>query len=197
MRGEAKRPIELIVPPPAAAADDQITKDQRLRQRELVLSYNAFRTMLGRAPTSGAPGAAVVFIATRVNYEGQPDARGNWINIEGPAPFAAVEDGWTLVVITTANQTLRAPLHHHGVPTPVQVKQLRAGVEIGRLQIRDENDDPIYLGVVPATQTHNVERHRRAQHAGEGAAPVEQGDDAPRRPRGRATADRVPNLEAR
>lgn len=177
MRGEAKRPIEVIVPPPAPAADDQITKEQRLRQRELVLSYNAFRTMLGRAPTSGAPGAAVVFIARRVNHKGQRDACGDCISIPGPAPFAAVEDGWTLVAITTANQTLRAPLHRHKLPVDVQVEHLRADVDIGRLEIRDENDDPIYLGVGPATQTHNV-------------------DDAPRPPRHRVTRAATEPLKA-
>jgi hypothetical protein len=180
MRGAAaERPIEVIVQPPPPAVDDQITREQRLRQRQLVLSYDAFRTMLGRAPTSGSPGAAVVFMAMRVNDKGQRDACGDSIVIPRPAPFASVEDGWTLVAITTANQTLRAPLHRHDLPTTVQVKHLRADVDIGRLEIRDASDDPLYLGVGPATQTHNVERHRRMHQGGEAAAPVERGDDAP------------------
>ncbi len=146
----------------APAADDQITQEQRLRQRQLILSYNAFRTMLGRAPTSGAPGAAVVFMAVRVNRKGQPDPRGDSIKIPGPAPFASLEDGWTLVAITTTDQTLRAALHRDDLPSTVQVEHLRAESDIGRLEIRNENDDPIYLGVGSATQTHNVERHRRS-----------------------------------
>jgi hypothetical protein len=198
MRGAAaERPIEVVVQPPPPAVDDQITREQRLRQRQLVLSYDAFRTMLGRAPTSGAPGAAVVFTAARVDDKGQRDPGGDSIVIPRPAPFAFVEDGWTLVAITTANQTLRAPLHRHDLPVTVQVEHLRADIDIGRLEIRDANDDPIYLGVGLATQTQNVERRRRMHHGGEGAAPVEEDDD-PRQPdEGLTTSTRELDREIR
>lgn len=169
--------VKVVVQPPAGA-DDALTKEQRLKQRQLVLAYNAFRTMLGRAPTSGAPGAAVVFMALRVNDQGQRDDHGDSIWIPYPAPFASVEDGWTLVAITTTNQTLRAPLHHHDLPVRVQVEHLRANLDISRLEIRDANDDPIYLGVVPATPTGNDERDRRKRHPGEAADPADPDDDA-------------------
>jgi hypothetical protein len=179
MRGDVAERIEVVVQPPAPTANDQITKEQRLRQQQLVLSYDAFRTMLGRAPTSGAPGAAVVFMADRVNGEGERDADGDSISILRPAPFAFVEDGWTLVVITTANQTLRAPLHRHDLPARVQVEHLPGDIDISRLEIRDGNDDPLYLGVGPATQTHNALRHRRVRHDRDAAGPLEPDGDAP------------------
>lgn len=178
MRRDAERAIEVVVEQPPAA-DDQITREQRLRQRQLVLSYNAFRTMLGRAPTSGAPGAAVVFMAVRVNEQGQSDPCGDSIAIPRPAPFVSLEDGWTLVAITTANQTLRTPLHRGELSVRVQIEHLRADMDIARLEIRDANDDPLYLGIGPATQTHNAERERRKRHAAEGAPPAERDDDAP------------------
>jgi len=196
MSKSAAERIEVVVQPPAPGGDDQITKEQRLKQRQLILSYNAFRTMLGRAPSSGAPGAAVVFTAVRVNSEGQRDPGGDSILI-GPAPFASVEDGWTLVATTTTNQTLRAPLHRDKLPSRVQVEHLRADIDIGRLEIRDANDDPIYLGIGPATQTDNVERQRRMHHSGEGAAHVEREDDAPHPQEDRTTSSRELDREIR
>ncbi len=188
--------LEVVLQPPAGG-DDAISKEQRLRQRQLILTYNAFRTMLGRAPTSGAPGAAVVFMAVRVNDAGQRDDEGDSIVIPNPAPFAGVEDGWTLVAITSANQALRAALHHHDLPVRVPVDHLRANVDISRLEIRDANDDPIYLGVGPATETHNAERHRRKRQTGEAAEPVDRDDDAPDKHQERMTSSRELDREIR
>jgi hypothetical protein len=159
---------ERIVIEQAPRVEDPITREQRLRQRELILTYDAWRTMLGRAPTSGAPGAAVVFTAIRVDDKNQPDEDGDSIRILVPAPFAVVEHGWTLAAITNTNHTLRADLEPHAPPFRVQVPHLAADVDIRRLEIRDANDDPIYLGVGPATQTHNAARHRHKRYAAEG-----------------------------
>jgi hypothetical protein len=156
---------ERIVIEQAAPIEDPITREQRLRQRELVLTYDAWRTMLGRAPTSGAPGAAAVFTALRVNEKYQPKEYGDSIRILDPAPFAVVEHGWTLVAITTTNKTLRAELKPCAPPFTVRVPHLAPDVDIRRLEIRDANDDPIYLGLGPATQTHNAARGRYARHA--------------------------------
>jgi hypothetical protein len=134
--------------------------------------------MLGRAPTSGAPGAAVVFMADRVRgNDGERD--GDSIVILRPAPFAFVEDGWTLVAITTTNQTLSASLSRQNLPATVPVEHLRADIDIARLEIRDANDTPLYLGVGPATQTQNALRHTRGRHGGGGHGPVEPDGDAP------------------
>jgi hypothetical protein len=164
MRERKPERVEVVLEQPARA-DDAVTREQRLRQRQLVLTYDAFRTMLGRAPTSGAPGAAAVFMAVRVNADGQRDDDADSILISGPAPFAVVEAGWTLVAITSTNQTLRAELERHGLPYRVQMEHLAARIDIRRLEIRDASDDPIYLGVGPATQTDNSERHRGAHRA--------------------------------
>src|SRR5262249_33691203 len=170
---------ERIVIEQAPPVKDPITREQRLRQRQLVLTYDGWRTMLGRAPTSGAPGAAVVFMAIRVDDKNQPDEDGDSIRILVPAPFAVVEHGWTLAAITNTNPTLRADLEPHAPPFRVQVPHLAANVDIRRLEIRDGNDDPIYLGVGPATQTHNAARHRHKRHAAaEGDEPGEQGTPA-------------------
>ena len=158
-RSRERLDVSIQQQPPA---EDPTTREQRLRQRELVLSYNGLRTMLGRAPTSGAPGAAVVFQAQRVTERGDPDPEGESILILGPAPFAAVEGGWTLVATTTQGQTLPAQLHQHDIPLRVQVPHLTAEIDIGRLEIRDQNGDPIFLGVGPVLQTDNAQ----AQPAG-------------------------------
>jgi hypothetical protein len=135
--------------------------------------------MLGRAPTSGAPGAAAVFTAIRVDDKNQPDGDGDSIRILAPAPFAVAEHGWTLAAITNTNHTLRAELEPHAPPFRVQVPHLAADVDIRRLEIRDANDDPIYLGVGPATRTHNATRHKYPRHpAAEGAEPGEPGGPA-------------------
>lgn len=162
--------LAVVVQPPA---EDATTREQRLRQQQLVLSYNAFRTMLGRAPTSGSPGAAVVFIADRVNGAGEPHSDGDSIKILGPAPFVSVEDGWTLVVITSAGQTLYAPMHRDKVPARVQVEHLSANLDVARLEIRDHDDNPLYLGLGPATQTHNARKHKRREIAGQAVEPDE------------------------
>jgi hypothetical protein len=172
------RPDRIVIEQ-AAPGDDLITREQRLRQRQLVLSYDAWRTMLGRAPTSGAPGAAAVFTALRVDDKNQPDEDGDSIRILVPAPFAIVEHGWTLAAITSTNHTLRAKLEPHAPPFRVQVPHLAADVDIRRLEIRDANDAPLYLGVGPATQTRNAERHRRAKRtADEGDEHGEEGGPA-------------------
>jgi hypothetical protein len=175
LRSRAEQ-VAVVVQPPA---EDTTTREQRLRQQQLVLSYNAFRTLLGRAPTSGSPGAAVVFMADRVNGAGGHDPDGDSIKILSPAPFPAVEDGWTLMVITTTGQALCAPLHRDEVPVRVPVEHLGANLDVARLEIRDHHDNPLYLGVGPATHTHNAREHRRRQIA-EGGTTAEDPDRAPR-----------------
>jgi hypothetical protein len=175
--------LAVVVQPPA---EDATTREQRLRQQQLVLSYNAFRTVLGRAPTSGSPGAAVVFMADRVDGAGEHDSDGDSIKILAPAPFLFVEDGWTLVLITTTGQTLYAPLHREKVPVRVQVEHLGANLDVARLEIRSHDDTPLYLGVGPATHTQNARKHKRRQIAGQAVEPAEDdttADDPYRAPR--------------
>ena len=161
--------LAVVVQPPA---EDATTREQRLRQQQLVLTYNAFRTMLGRTPGTGSAGAAAVFMADRVSGTGEHHSDGgDSIEILFPAPFRAVEDGWTLVVITTTGQTLYAPLHRDGVPVRVQVEHLGANLDVARLEIRDHDDNPLYLGVGPATQTQNALKHKRRQIAGQAVEP--------------------------
>jgi hypothetical protein len=120
-----------------------------------------------------------VFTAIRVDDKNQPDGDGDSIRILAPAPFAVAEHGWTLAAITNTNHTLRAELEPHAPPFRVQVPHLAADVDIRRLEIRDANDDPIYLGVGPATRTHNATRHKYPRHpAAEGAEPGEPGGPA-------------------
>jgi hypothetical protein len=175
--------VAVVVQPPA---EDATTREQRLRQRQLVLTYNAFRTMLGRTPGTGSLGAAVVFMADRVDGAGKSAGHGDSINILRQAPFRSVEDGWKLVVITTTGQTLYAPLHRHTVPVRVPVDGLGAHLDVARLEIRDHDDTPLYLGLGPATQTQNALQHKRRQIAGQAAEPAdadttdEDPDQAPR-----------------
>jgi hypothetical protein len=169
------RPDRIVIEQ-APPVEDAVTREQRLRQRELVLTYDAWRTMLGRAPTSGAPGAAAVFTAIRVDDKNQPDEDGDSIRILAPAPFAVAQHGWSLTAITSTNHSLRAELEPHAPPFRVQVPHLAADVDIRRLEIRDANDNPIYLGVGPATQTHNAARYRHKRHvAPEGGEHGEEG----------------------
>jgi hypothetical protein len=174
--------LAVVVQPPA---EDATTREQRLRQQQLVLTYNAFRTMLGRTPGTGSAGAAAVFMADRVNGTGEHHSDGgDSIEILFPAPFRAVEDGWTLVVITTTGQTLYAPLHRDAVR--VQVEHLSANLDVARLEIRDHDNNPLYLGLGPATQTQNARKHQRRQLAGQAVEPGdadttdEDPDQAPR-----------------
>jgi hypothetical protein len=158
-------------------ADDATTRQQRLRQQQVVLTYNALRTMLGRTPGIGSTGAAVVFMADRVERSGNPRPDGDSIMIGPNAPFRAVEDGWKLVVITTTGQTLpTAPIY---LDKPVHVDNLGANVDVARLEIRDQDDTPLYLGVGPATQTDNAREDKRRQIA-EGGTTAEDPDEPPR-----------------
>jgi hypothetical protein len=174
MLAKTRERVEVVIQP--ATTEDALTKEERLKQRQLVLTYNAFRTMLGRAPTSGGPGAAAVFLADRVDEDGVPDCRGESITILSPAPFTFTEDGWTLMAITNHNQTLRAPIHRHELPVRVQVPHLGGDVDVARLQIHDHSGDPIYLGLGRATQTRNAERHKRT-HDGNSSPPLQHNDD--------------------
>ncbi|MGZ4248404.1 MAG: hypothetical protein ACXVUE_08880 [Solirubrobacteraceae bacterium] len=162
--------LAVVVQPPA---EDATTREQRLRQQQLVLTYNAFRTMLGRTPGTGSSGAAVVFMADRVDGAGKHDPDSDSIKILSPAPFRAVEDGWTLVLITTTGQTLYAPMHRDKVPARVQVEHLSGNLDVARLEIRDHDDNPLYLGLGPATQTHNARKHKRREIAGKAVEPAD------------------------
>jgi hypothetical protein len=165
--------VAVVVQP---QAEDATTRQQRLRQQQLVLTYNALRTMLGRTPGVGSTGAAVVFIAERVGgSSGTFDPGGDSIKILS-APFRVVEDTWTLVVITTTGQTLYAPMRGK---LQVQVGHLGADLDIRRLEIQDEAKTPLFLGVGPATQTHNARKYKRRQIA-DGGTTAEDPDEAPR-----------------
>jgi hypothetical protein len=140
-----------IQPPPVSALD--------ATGKELLLTYNAFRTMLGRAPTAFARGAASIFIAERVDGQGNRDDEGDSIKILSPAPFAGTEDKWTLVAFTTGDKPLSVSLYAKKLPDIVQVPHLASDIDILRLEIRDKNGDPLYLGLGPAVQTRNAQRH--------------------------------------
>lgn len=157
---------EVIIQPTPASTPDATNK-------ELVLTYNAFRTMLGRAPTAFAPGAASVFIAERVNNHGSRNDEGDSIKIVSPAPFAATESDSTLVAVTTENKTLSASLPTHSLPVTVHVPGLDPGTDILRLEIFDNNGDPIFLGLGPAVQTQNAQRHKLQRELQHRAAPRE------------------------
>ena len=181
--------LAVVVQPPA---EDATTRQQRLRQQQLVLTYNALRTMLGRTPGVGSTGAAVVFMADRVDGSGKHDPGGDSIKILPPAPFRAVEDGWKLWVITTTGQTLHAPMHRD--KDRVQVDNLGANLDVARLEIRDHDHNPLYLGVGPATQTHNARKHKRRQIA-EGGTTDEDPDEAPRVSYGDGISAPTPELD--
>jgi hypothetical protein len=144
---------EVVIQPPSVSAQDATNK-------ELLLTYNVFRTMLGRAPTAFAAGAASVFIAERVDGQGNRDDDGDSIKIFSPAPFAGTEDNWTLVALTTDNKTLSASLYAHELPVIAQVPHLASDIDILRLEILDKNGDPVFLGLGPAVQTRNAQRHK-------------------------------------
>jgi hypothetical protein len=144
---------EVVIQPLPVSGQDATSK-------ELLLTYDVFRTMLGRAPTAFAPGAASVFIAERVDGKGKRDDDGDSIKILSPAPFAGTEDNWTLVVLTTDSKTLSASLHTNELPVIVQVPHLASDIDILRLEILDQNGDPIFLGLGPAVQTRNAQRHK-------------------------------------
>jgi hypothetical protein len=167
----ASRPEQLVV----QSAEDATTKEQRLEQQQLVLTYNAFRTMLGRAPTSLSRGAAVVFMADRVDDRGQHDSDGDSILILSPAPFAVVKDGWKLVAITTRGEPLTESLRRHVIPVRVRVQDLAPDLDIARLEIRGPDDNPLFLGLGPATHTQNAKRHKGRHAPGEAIESAEAG----------------------
>ena len=108
-------------------------------------------------PASGLAGAAVG-VHGRPGQRRRPARRTAATRSRScsPAPFAAVEDGWTLVVITTAGQTLYAPLSPRRA-VPVKVQSICAPTSTSAAwRSGTHDDDPLYLGVGPATQTHNA-----------------------------------------
>jgi hypothetical protein len=137
----ARRADTPRLPVMASVADDYDTAE-RFEQRELVLSYDAWRTMLGRT------GAASVFQAERV-FEGEKSGE---ILIYA-SPFTATGRGWTLAVSTTDGKSYEVDLPENepspGLRVPVPVPP---GSVIGRLEIRDGRGYPLYLGLGPAVQ---------------------------------------------
>jgi Putative mono-oxygenase ydhR len=112
--------------------------------RELIFTYDAWRTLLGRAE------AASVFVAERgFGEDGEP----NVIRIH-VVRSEEVGDGWTLVLTLDDDTVLRADLSAHGEPPfTVRVPGLSQGMVIRRLEIRDRQGRPRYVGVRPAIQT--------------------------------------------
>jgi len=129
--------------PVITSVADQFDAGERLKQRELVLTYDAWRTMLGR------PGAASVFQAERgYSEEGEPVLHIN------AGPFDEVGRGWTLVVTLDNGKTLRADLPEGGRGrVRVALPRLDPEGQIRRLEIVDERGYPLYLGLGAALQT--------------------------------------------
>jgi hypothetical protein len=129
--------------PQIVSVAEEFDAVERLEQRGLVLTYNAWRTMLGRAQ------AASVFQATRGFGE---DDEPNVIRIHA-APFDETGRGWTLALTLDTGKVLRAELlEGDRPPCTVQVSGLRREMTIRRLEIRDERGNPLYLGLGPAVQ---------------------------------------------
>ncbi len=149
-----ERRDDAFTPAPVAEVLDEFGAEERLAQRELALAYDAWRTLLGRS------GAFAVFLAERVGEKHEPNAEGNFLLIRS-APFAGTNAGWTLVAhIAGLADPVHERLPDEGLPVVVAVPHLRADQDLTRLEIRDRNGRPRYVGVGPALQTNNQERDR-------------------------------------
>ena len=138
----AVRPEAAVIPAPVTVPGESDAAE-RLEQRELVLTYMAWLTMLARA------GDAWVFQAE----PGFDEEAGPVIHIHS-GPFDQIGSGWTLVATLDNGKTLQTRL------TEGQRGRVRVGVpgldpksQIRRLEIRDALNHPLYLGLGYTLQT--------------------------------------------
>ncbi|HUA50023.1 MAG TPA: hypothetical protein VMA77_32630 [Solirubrobacteraceae bacterium] len=136
--------------PMITSVADEYDATERLEQRELVLSYMAWLTLLGRA------GVASVFLAQRMG-----GAKGGSDGIQiYAAPFEQMVYGWTLVVTLDGGKALTGSVTKtERPPVVVPVPYLRPETQIRRLEICDERGNPLYLGIVTAVQV----QHRQSE----------------------------------
>ncbi|HEY4830522.1 MAG TPA: hypothetical protein VIH85_27395 [Solirubrobacteraceae bacterium] len=159
----ARRADTPRLPVMASVADDYDAAE-RLEQRELVLTYDAWRTMLGRT------GTASMFQADR-EFGDDDDPDKIWI-LAGH--FEETGRGWTLVVTTEDGKVAEADVPAGERPPRVVVPvSLPRVSQIRRLEIRDGRGYPLYLGLGPALQTQNRQLAR-------GGLPVARADDEDR-----------------
>jgi hypothetical protein len=131
--------------PVVVSVADEYDSAERLEQRELVLTYNAWRTMLGRA------GAASVFQAVRGFDEDGETA----IHIQA-GPFDEIGNGWTIVATLDNGKTFRADLTEDGRGrVKARIPGLDPERQMRRLEIRDERGNPLYLGLGHALETQH------------------------------------------
>lgn len=148
----------VFVPAPAVEVLEEFDAEERLAQRELALTYDAWQTVMAR------PGAASVFVAERVDKEQKRSADGEFVLITA-APFAASNPDWTLVAhIAGFADPVQSQMPDGSLPVPVPVPQLTPELDLTRLEIRDRHGRPRYLGVGPALQTNNQARPRERGH---------------------------------
>lgn len=122
------RALEGLRPPPSPT-------DLTFPQQRLALSYNAFRTLLGRA------GAAAVIGAVR----GGPDGdAGDVLTLSGPIPSAPI----TVVVYGPDGAELGRATEHRseGELRYATIPGLKDEMAISRIEILDANQHPILLG---------------------------------------------------
>jgi hypothetical protein len=122
------RALEGLRPPPSPTA---LTADQQ----RLALTYNAFRTLLGRT------GAAAIISATR---GGPDDDAGDVLTLRGPIPPTSI----TVVAYGSDGKEIgRDPEHRrHGEIRYATIPGLKDEMTISRIEILDENRQPILLG---------------------------------------------------
>jgi hypothetical protein len=153
-----ERRDDAFAPVHAVDVVEEFDAEERLAQRELALTYDAWQTLMAR------PRAASVFVAERVDKEQKRSAGGEYVMITA-APFAASKADWTLVAHIAG---LADPVQHQmpdgSLPVPVLVPHLTPERDLTRLEIRDRQGRPRYLGVGPALQTNNQARPRERVH---------------------------------
>jgi hypothetical protein len=122
------RALEGLRPPPSPT-------DLTFPQRRLALSYNAFRTLLGRAR------AAAVIDAAR---GGPANDAGDVLTLTGPIPSTPI----TVIVYGSDGAELGRATEHRreGELRYATIPGLKDEMAISRIEILDQNQHPILLG---------------------------------------------------
>lgn len=122
------RALEGLRPPPSPS-------DLTFPQRRLALTYDAFRTLLGRQ------GSAAIITATR---GGPAKDAGDVLTLTGPIPSTKI----TVVAYGSDGAEIgRDPEHRRdGEVRHATIPGLKDDMTISRIEILDENQHPILLG---------------------------------------------------